>query len=84
MTQITTIEQLKELAGYRPLENWFECFVSLGIARSSKRIVYHKETDVWDIVHEIDESEEEDVPTSEFLNTHIGKALHKGALWSYK
>ena len=69
-TKITNIEQLKD-------KEFSDCFIHLGVARSSKEIEYHKPTGTFIIWHSIDDTYQE-LSTHELLQTNIGKAIENG------
>lgn len=83
-TKIENMEQLKELSTHDENENMFECFIALGMFRSSKRITYFPDEDKWDIDNEIDDVFLEEITTKELgEQTNVITALEKGALYSY-
>lgn len=69
-TKITNIEQLKD-------KKFSDCFIHLGVARSSKEIEYHKPTETFIIWHSIDDTYQE-LSTDELLQTNIGRAINDG------
>ncbi len=77
-TKIKDIKHLKQLA-YE--EEGVECFISLGGLRSSKRIWYEDNT--FEIVNEIDDSEQTLKEEELWTDSNIGEALDKGALYKY-
>ena len=80
MKKIETIEQLKKEA----LETNLECFIQLGIARSSKTVSWDDITGWWWIHNEIDDTKQELKDDKELAEqTHIVEAIHKGALWAH-
>jgi hypothetical protein len=81
MKKIESLEQLKKDSE----DTHLECFILLGgRARSSKTFSYFPETDTWDVLHEIDNTWEEDVSTDHLKDfTNVITALEKGALWAY-
>ena len=83
---IKDVEDLKRRATRDPnTEDWMECFIQLGVGRSSKRVIYYPDSDTFDVHHEIDDTYSEDV-TLDYLekNTHIIEALEKNALYEYE
>jgi hypothetical protein len=84
MTLIRSIEELKEVALYNEREI-AEFFIALNFnLGSSKRIVYFSDTDTFDIHNEIDDSWQEDLPSSELANqTLIVEAIQKRAFYKY-
>ena len=84
MTPILSLEELKEAASYNEREI-AEFFIALNFnLRSSKRIVYFPDTDTFDIHNEIDDSWQEDLPTSELAKqTLIVEAIEKQAFYKY-
>jgi hypothetical protein len=82
-TQITTVEQLKELCIQE--DGPIDCFIHLGLCRSSKSIFFDEDEGKFSIINEIDGSE--DVLTPEELLdeslTNIGKAINSGRFYKY-
>lgn len=81
MKRITSIKQLKKLAGR---EEGLDCFIRLNYKfRSSKHIVYYDE--IFYILNEIDESEDELTEEQLFDNsfTLIGEAMLKNQLFEF-
>ena len=68
--KITNIQQLKE-------KKFSDCFIHLGVARSSKEIEYEEPTKTFIIWHSIDDTYQE-LSTHELLQTNIGKAIKQG------
>ena len=84
---ISSLNELKKLA-YRNAGDgdWLECFILLGIGRSSKRIFYNKKDDYWDVNHEIDDTFSGIIlGTENFIKKErfIIKAIKKKALYQY-
>ena len=83
MTQVNTIEQLIEMSD----NGIHDFFIQLnGGCRSSKMIDYNYETEKFDIVNEIDYSEQS-LTREQLMDedcTNIGKAIKLGALYSYE
>ena len=79
------INSLTELKKFAQAEEGVECFIALnGGFRSSKRIWYNPKTNLFDVFNEIDDSDQEDLHSSQLWNeSNIGEALDKGALWRY-
>lgn len=86
MVTITSIEQLKRIAGV-PDSNGFDGYIALagGLGRSSKQIWYDEDDDSWDIVNWIDESEVSYSSTKEFIDNepNIMLAIDNHALIEY-
>jgi len=85
-TQIKDLEELKKICldeGDGPVD----CYILLGVARSSKAISYMpKEEDKWYVLNEIDGSEQHFKTDEELLdhaNSNIGVALERGQLFAY-
>ena len=82
---ITTLDELKKIAGV-PDSDGFDGFISLnGGARSSKQIWYDHSDDSWFILNGIDDSEvtydtTDDLTTNE---SFLMQALNQGALHTY-
>lgn len=82
MNKPTKIKDLKELQELSTDKN-LEVFINFGFARSSKSVYYNSSTKKWEIINEIDDSEQE-LATEELKNnTNIIEALDKGALYKY-
>ena len=78
------MEQLKELSTYSENQYMFECFIALGIGRSSKRLAFFPDENTWEVHNEIDDSYLEKITTNELSKqTNIVDALNKGALYKY-
>jgi hypothetical protein len=85
MTQVTSLEHLKELAKSERGEMQ-DFFISLagGIARSSKRIYYDPDANTFDVFHEIDDTWEDDLTEEQLAShTNIVSAIEVGALYKY-
>lgn len=83
MIQITSLNQLKELA-FRENGDFVEFYIFLagGIARSCKRISYRPtEREKWLIINEIDDSYQELQEKHLSTRTNIILALNKGVLF---
>jgi hypothetical protein len=83
MKLIESIDQLKDECILRKGDyTHFYIFFANGLARSSKRILYDEESDLFSIIHEIDESYQDDL-TFERLGTetNILEAIEKKALY---
>jgi len=74
------IESIEDLKG---IEDFQDYFIHFGIARSSKRIMHHKEDDTFTVHHEIDDTFEEDVTMEDLDKSNIGIAIQKGNFYSY-
>jgi len=81
MCRINNLEQLKELS-----KDGLDCFIQLNAGiRSSKHIWFDEEAKHFEIINEIDESEQ-CLNEKEIMNvehTNIGIALELGALYTY-
>ena len=78
--KVNDLNELKKLASNDG--HSINVFYNLGgFARSSKVIYYNDDSDTWDVLHMIDDSEEELSTDELFEFTHIGTALEKGALY---
>ena len=85
MKPITSILQLKKAAANERGE-FVEFFILLagGLLRSSKRILYFPDTNTFDIINEIDDSEQEDLDEVQLrTDTNIIEAIEKGAFFQY-
>ena len=81
MTKINTIDELKKDC----IKNngCGEFFIMLnGGLKSSKTIYFEEDGDDFDVIHEIDFSEET-LNDEEIVNSFIGEAIVKGAFYSY-
>lgn len=81
------VENLSQFKSLSSSENgdFIDFFVLLGggIARSSKRVIYHSDIDEFYIINEIDESYQE-VKTSDLSSeTILIEAIQKGALFKF-
>jgi len=79
--RVSDLAELKKLAGN---EEGCSVSVSYGIgsvARTSKVIYYEASEDIWEILHMMDDSEEQLTTDQLFEFTHIGDALDKSALF---
>ena len=78
--KVSDLDELKKLAsndGYS-----INVFYNLGgFAKSSKVIYYNDNRDTWDVLHMMDDSEEELSTDELFEFKHIGTALNQGALY---
>jgi len=81
--KITSIDQLKELSSNSKTD--FVDFYILfgGVARSSKRIVYHPDDDEFFIINEIDDSYQEVKSKDLSQKTMLVEAIEKGVLFKY-
>tara|TARA_R110000850_G_C9994993_1_gene467536 strand:+ start:9138 stop:9389 length:252 start_codon:yes stop_codon:yes gene_type:complete len=79
--KVTSIDHLKELSSTSNGD--FVDFYILfgGVARSSKRIVYHAGSDEFSIIHEIDESYQEVITKNLGQETMVVEAIEKGVLF---
>lgn len=85
MKLITSLEELKKAAEYNEREIAEFFIAPNGGLRSSKRIVYFPDNDTFDIYNSIDDSWQEDLPTSELANeTHIIEAIEMKAFYQYE
>lgn len=83
MIQVTSINQLKELA-YKSNGDFVEFYLNLanGLARSYKRISYRpNEVKQWLIINEIDESYQELLDKSLSKKTLIVQGIKKGSFF---
>ena len=85
--KIENLEQLKELASKDP-EFGVECFVALGVARSSKRISitpgHPGEPDLWHVYNEIDDTWQEELTEYQLKSqTNLITAIESGRLYKY-
>ena len=86
MKLINSIEKLKNEAEYDDKKGMAEFYLLLNFGlRSSKRIVYFPDTDTFDIDNEINDSWQEDVPSSELGNETMSvEANEKKAFYKYE
>ena len=92
---MTDYKQIKDLAELKALadmsnpevekDNGAECFILVGgCMRSSKHIWYYPETNTFDVLHEIDDAEDEGITEADLWKlTNIGTALDTGNLYKY-
>jgi hypothetical protein len=78
---INSLEELKVLASNS--ENWLECYISLGIARSSKRIYFDEDEALFYIHNEIDDTEQTLKESELSKNTNLIKAIENNRLFRY-
>jgi hypothetical protein len=83
MKIITSLDHLKEEAAYKTGEYTEFCILLAGgLARSSKRILYFPDSKTFDIINEIDDSEQEGLNEEQLkTETHITEAIEKGAFY---
>jgi hypothetical protein len=76
------IESLDHLRTICSGENAIECYILIGgFIRSSKVVLF---TDPgWWVLHEIDDSEVDYEDDEHLMDTHIGDAIDKGAMYAY-
>ena len=78
MTQITSVEQLKELCNGVPRD----CFISLGGGiRSSKSVEYYENSEEFYVVNYIDGTDQTLKEKELFTKSNIGEAIEKGAFY---
>lgn len=85
MKTIKSLEHLKEVAG-NDLGEFTEFYIILGggIARSSKRIVYHSSSKTFDVYNEIDDSYQEELTDDQLESeTNIVEAIKCNCLIQY-
>lgn len=84
LKRINSIEELKKESA---TENgdFADFFISLNHGvKSSKRILYNKEQETFDVINEIDYSYQDDLTKEQLANeTLIVEAIEKGALYKY-
>jgi len=82
--QIASVEELKKIAEYEEDTDSPEFFIMFNLGRSSKRITYIPEEDMFCILNLIDGSEDE-IHTVQKLaeQTRIVEAIKKGAFYQY-
>lgn len=77
MTKIKTLNQLKKMSSNQICE----CFISFGVARSSKDISYDQGT--WHVFNYIDDTEETFASDGELeILSNIVEAIQAGALFA--
>lgn len=86
MKRIDSIDQLKLEAAYDDGKNTAEFFILLkGSARSSKRISYFPDTNLFDVFNEIDDSWQEELTEDKLRGeTNIVLAMERGAFFKYE
>jgi hypothetical protein len=79
MTKVTSIRQLRLACSAEEPEDFF---ISLGLARSSKSIML-TEDGHFDIVNEIDDTQQVLTAGELFTHSNIGQAIANGAFYAY-
>ena len=84
MKKINSIEDLKKEATTKN-GDYADFFITLNYgAKSSKRILFNKDTETFDVINEIDYSYQDDLTEVQLANeTFIVEAIEKGALYKY-
>jgi hypothetical protein len=80
MKIVTSINHLKTLCN---IDGFAEFYIvlSVGLAKSSKRIKYYSENNTFDIYNEIDGTWQEDITVEDlYIETNIMEAIEKKAL----
>lgn len=81
--KITSIDQLKELSSTSN-GDFVDFFILFGgVARSSKRILYHQGSDEFSIINEIDDSCQEVKSNDLSQETLLVEAINRGILFKY-
>jgi hypothetical protein len=85
MKQIKTLEALKKAAKNKKGDlTDFYMLVAGGLARSSKRIIYHPSTKTFDVFNEIDDSFQENLTAKDLKEqTFIVDAIEAGTFYKY-
>lgn len=79
-TIVNSVDHLKQLC----TDNPEEFFISLGVARSSKRIEYSTQSFTFDVYNEIDDTWQEDLTESQLKSqTNIVEAIEKNSFYKY-
>lgn len=83
--KIKSVEEMKKLADTKNNEMGLECFICLaGAFRSSKRIQYMADENLFYVNNEIDDSWQEELTLDQLkTETMIIEAVEKGALYQY-
>ncbi len=79
--KVQNFDHLMELASKNSDMQHFYVILAGGLARSGKRILYHRDSDTFDIVHEIDESHEELSSLELLKNQFFIRALENNCLF---
>ena len=84
MKKINSIEELKKESTNKN-GDYADFFITLNHgAKSSKRILFNKDTETFDVINEIDYSYQDDLTEVQLANeTFIVEAIEKGALYKY-
>lgn len=84
MKLITSLEELKKEAVTKN-GDYADFFIALNFnLRSSKRILYDKETETFSVINEIDYSYQDDLTEEQLADeTLIVEAINKSALFKY-
>ncbi len=79
---VNSLEHLKELANNKNGDfQEFYLKIANGLAKSSKRILYHKDFDEFSLIHEIDESYQEFSSETIGLKTNLLLAIKSKTLF---
>lgn len=76
--QIGDLDHLKSICS----KNSIECYLRLGSCFRSSKLVLFMDPGWW-VLHEIDDSEVEYENDEHLMDTHIGEAIEKGAMYAY-
>ena len=79
---VKNLEHLKDLA-YNKNGDFEDFYINLGngLAKSSKRILYHRESDEFSLINEIDESFQEFNSTEINTKTNLISAINSKSLY---
>lgn len=81
---IQSLEHLKKLCGNKEEYSEFYILLSGGLFRSSKRIFYGIADDLFSIINEIDDTEQEVLSENLAKETIIVEAISKKAMFMYQ
>lgn len=80
-TCVESLQHLKKLCGGKPEYTEFVILLAGGLARSSKRLRYDEDTDLFSIHNEIDDTEQEILSENLEKETIIIEAISKEAMF---
>lgn len=76
--KIESLDHLKRISS----KNSIECYIRLGSCFRSSKLVLFTDPGWW-VLHEVDDTEMEYESDEHLMDTHIGEAIEKGAMYAY-
>jgi hypothetical protein len=76
--KIESLDHLKRISS----KNSIECYIILGSCFRSSKMVLFMDPGWW-VLHEIDDTEMDYENDEHLMDTHIGEAIEKGAMYAY-